>query len=122
MRGISSPVRVTQKGSDSLSLYCPVRIICLEIHLYFLTGVVSWLTTLPKPPLLVASINIKICKLPLLLIKTIKSWVPSISPPHGKGIAKCCNGWRRLKRQNELALSAPAPMVADCFAISRMSG
>lgn len=73
MRGISLPVRVTQKRPDGLSRYCPVQVICLEIQLCFLTGAVSWLITLPKPPLLVASIHIKICTLPLLLIKTIKS-------------------------------------------------
>lgn len=50
MRGISSPVRVTQEGPDGLSHYYPVRVICLEIQLCFLTGVLSWLITLPKPP------------------------------------------------------------------------
>ncbi|MDM3423555.1 hypothetical protein [Citrobacter sp. Cb026] len=32
MRGISSPMRVTQEGPDGLSRYCPVRVICLEIQ------------------------------------------------------------------------------------------
>lgn len=48
MRSISSPVRVTQEGSDGLSLYCPVRVICLEIQFCFLTGALSWLIKLPK--------------------------------------------------------------------------
>jgi hypothetical protein len=34
MRGISSPMRVTQEGPDGLSRYCPVRVICLEIQLF----------------------------------------------------------------------------------------
>ncbi len=51
MRGISSPMRVTQEGPDGLSRYGPVRVICLEIQLCFLTGALSWLIKLPKPPL-----------------------------------------------------------------------
>ncbi|EJN1942941.1 Uncharacterised protein [Klebsiella pneumoniae] len=51
MRGISSPMRVTQEGPDGLSRYCPVRVICLEIQLCFLTGALSWLIKLPKLPL-----------------------------------------------------------------------
>lgn len=43
MRGIFSSVRVTQEGPDGLSHYCPVRVICQEIQLCFLTGVLSWL-------------------------------------------------------------------------------
>ncbi|OPL25695.1 transposase [Morganella morganii] len=62
---ISSPVRVTQEGPDGLSRYCPVWVIGLEIQLCFLTGALSWLIKLPKPPLLVAWIHIKICTLPL---------------------------------------------------------
>ncbi|EFO0656953.1 hypothetical protein DY339_25410, partial [Escherichia coli] len=65
MRGISSPMRVTQEGPDGLSRYCPVRVICLEIQLCFLTGALSWLIKLPKLPLWVAWIHIKICTLPL---------------------------------------------------------
>ncbi|AWJ98028.1 hypothetical protein C5P26_24425 [Escherichia coli] len=65
MRGISSPMRVTQEGPDGLSRYCPVRVICLEIQLCFLTGAPSWLIKLPKLPLWVAWIHIKICTLPL---------------------------------------------------------
>ncbi len=51
MQGISSPVRVDQEGSDGLSLYSPVRVICLEIQFCFLTGALSGLIKLPKPPL-----------------------------------------------------------------------
>ncbi|CAQ86963.1 hypothetical protein EFER_p0051 (plasmid) [Escherichia fergusonii ATCC 35469] len=65
MRGISSPMRVIQEGPDGLSRYCPVRVICLEIQLCFLTGALSWLIKLPKLPLWVAWIHIKICTLPL---------------------------------------------------------
>ncbi|SQH39112.1 Transposase [Salmonella enterica] len=65
MRGISSPVRVTQEGPDGLSRYCPVRVICLEIQLCFLTGALLWQVKLRKPPLWVAWIHIKICTLPL---------------------------------------------------------
>ncbi|HBX5688620.1 TPA: transposase, partial [Klebsiella pneumoniae] len=56
---------VTQEGPDGLSRYCPVRVICLEIQLCFLTGALSWLIKLPKLPLWVAWIHIKICTLPL---------------------------------------------------------
>ena len=42
MRGVSSPMRVTQEGLTALSRYCPVRVICLEIQLCFLTGALLW--------------------------------------------------------------------------------
>ncbi len=65
MRGVSSPMRVTQEGPDGLSRYCPVRVICLEIQLCFLTGALLWQVKLRKPLLWVAWIYIKICTLPL---------------------------------------------------------
>lgn len=37
MRGFSSPMRVTQEGPDSLSLYCPVRVIVRINDEQFLT-------------------------------------------------------------------------------------
>ncbi|WP_212740878.1 hypothetical protein, partial [Escherichia coli] len=48
MRGVSSPIRVTQEGPDGLSRYCPVRVICLEIQLCFLTGALLWPVKLRK--------------------------------------------------------------------------
>ena len=63
MRGISSPVRVTLEGPDGLSRYSPVRVICLEIKLCFLTGALLWQVKLRKPLLWVAWIHIKICML-----------------------------------------------------------
>ncbi len=48
MRGVSSPMRVTQEGPDGLSRYCPVRVICLEIQLCFLTGALLWQVKLRK--------------------------------------------------------------------------
>lgn len=36
-------MRVTQERPDGLSRYCPVRVICLEIQLCFLTGALLWL-------------------------------------------------------------------------------
>ncbi|OUK47262.1 transposase [Escherichia coli] len=52
-------------GSAFMRGNCPVRVICLEIQLCFLTGALSWLIKLPKLPLWVAWIHIKICTLPL---------------------------------------------------------
>ncbi len=69
MRGVSSPMRVTQEGPDGLSRYCPVRVICLEIQLCFLTGALLWPVKLRKPLLWVAWIHTKICTL-LLSEKT----------------------------------------------------
>ncbi len=60
MRGVSSPVRVTQEGPDGLSRYCPVRVICLEVpQLCFLTGALLWQVKLRKPLLWVAWIRNK---------------------------------------------------------------
>ncbi|GCQ95060.1 IS100 transposase [Escherichia coli] len=50
MRGVSSPMRVIQEGPDGLSRYCPVRVICLEIQLCFLTGVRHFMETVSLFP------------------------------------------------------------------------
>ena len=66
MRGISSPMRVTQEGPDGLSRYCPVRVICLEIQLCFLTGALLWQVKLRKPLLWVTVSFKPVFRLPFL--------------------------------------------------------
>lgn len=43
-------MRVIQEGPDGLSRYCPVRVICLEIQLCFLTGVRHFMETVSLFP------------------------------------------------------------------------
>lgn len=74
-------------------------------------------------PLWVAWIHIKICTLLLSLIKTIKSWKTSISPPHDKNTGR----WLKTRKSQKVSgtktgvlTSASVPMAPGCFAISRM--
>ncbi|TCV06338.1 hypothetical protein EDC54_104247 [Samsonia erythrinae] len=92
MRRFSSQIGVTLDQPKSLFRYYAVRVICLEIQLFFLTGALSWLLKLLKPPLRVAWIHIKICTLQLSCKRTIKSCGPSISSRHDKVTSRNWHG------------------------------
>lgn len=93
MRGIFSPVRVTQEGPDGLSRYCPVRVIYLSGDSTLFSHSSSVMAGKVTEAAVVGGVDThKDLHVAAVVDQTIKLWGPSFSPQHGKVTGRCWHG------------------------------